>query len=85
MVSKKKKKRNAELMNNPTVEAHQMSFENQEALEGEDNFQYVAALGLDGTRVTSEVLARTPILFINGVRYEGMPDSLLAAIVDLGS
>jgi protein-disulfide isomerase len=27
----------------------------------------------------------TPTLFINGVRHEGTPDSLLAAIVDLGS
>jgi protein-disulfide isomerase len=27
----------------------------------------------------------TPTLFINGVRYEGTPDALLAAIVDLGS
>jgi protein-disulfide isomerase len=27
----------------------------------------------------------TPTLFINGVRYEGTPDSLLATIVDLGA
>jgi protein-disulfide isomerase len=85
-------------------EMHDLLFENQEALDDEDIAQYAATLGLDGSRVISEVLAGTysarvredfrsgarggvngtPTLFINGVRHEGTPDSLLAALVEHG-
>jgi protein-disulfide isomerase len=81
---------------------HDLLFENQEALDDEDIAQYAVTLGLDGSRVISEVLAGTysarvredfrsgarggvngtPSLFINGVRYEGTPDSLLAALTE---
>jgi protein-disulfide isomerase len=85
-------------------EMHDMLFENQEALDDNDILQYATTLGLDGSRVISEVLAGThtarvredfrsgarggvngtPTLFINGVRHEGGPDVLLAALMERG-
>jgi protein-disulfide isomerase len=85
-------------------EMHDMLFENQGALDDADIVQYATTLGLDGSRVISEVLtgmhtarvredfrggARggvngTPTLFINGVRHEGPPDALLAALNESG-
>jgi len=85
-------------------EMHDMLFENQEALDDENIVQYATTLGLDGSRVISEILAGThaarvredfragarggvngtPTLFINGVRHEGGPDVLLAALIERG-
>ena len=82
-------------------EMHDILFENQEALDDKDIAQYATTLGLDSSRVISEVLAGThtarvredfragarggvngtPTLFINGVRHEGGPDALLAALL----
>jgi protein-disulfide isomerase len=65
-------------------EMHDILFENQEALDDEAIVHYAKTLGLDANRVISEVLGGTPTLFINGVRYEGAPDALLAALIERG-
>ena len=83
-------------------EAHDMIFENQEALEPEDLAQYATIVGIDVPRLVNELqtgvhaprvredfqagvragVNGTPTFFINGERYDGVPDfdSLLAAL-----